>query len=285
MFEELQKIESSPEHLNLVRINYGLDQGVLESYIADETAIKEEEISNICIKHEIEEGIQVSPSLEDDCLSIEECIEESREENGYLESEEPKQKQYPKKVVKKTENEKLYEFKCHICSLEFPKMQMLSTHCRSHSPETLPKVLCPWCGVALNSWKRCMAHKSKHIRETDDFICRLCNVSYKKKSAYDKHLTIKHGPGAVRFICSQCGKEFKERNILKNHEKIHLPDELKLKHPCIYCGKKFVNGHCLKIHIARVHEKVALHTCELCGKGCITKSDLKWHMVKHSQSF
>lgn len=269
MFEELIKVESSPEHLSLVRAHYGLEQGGGVDVFSEEEIMNEDEISS---SHDIK--------LEEADFSLEENQEYSAE-SEFIESKEPKPKH--KKNFQKTESEKLYEFKCRICCLEFPKMQLLATHCRTHSPEALPEVSCPWCGVMLNSWKRCMAHKSKHLQllEADEFICRICNVSYKKKISFEKHNSSKHGPDAVRFICSQCGKEFKERNILKNHEKIHLPDELKLKHPCSYCGKKFVNGHCLKIHIARVHEKVALHTCELCGKGCITKSDLKWHMDKH----
>lgn len=125
-----------------------------------------------------------------------------------------------------------------------------------------------------------MTHKSKHIEEKDVFKCDLCNITYKTRVAFEKHVQMKHGPDAVKFVCSQCGKQFKEKQILKNHLKVHLPDELKLKYPCSYCSKKFVNSHCLKIHVARIHDKIALHTCELCGKGCITSSDLRWHMVK-----
>ena len=57
------------------------------------------------------------------------------------------------------------------------------------------------------------------------------------------------------FYPIECGRSFKEKQILKNHERVHLPDEQKLKYPCSYCDKKFVNNHCLKIHIARIHER------------------------------
>lgn len=186
-----------------------------------------------------------------------------------------------KRKIEQTEVEKLYDFKCHVCDLSFLKMQLLATHCRDVH-QCAPQVSC-WCGQVLSSWKRLMAHKTKHTKDENELSCQECGVSYKTRASYDKHILTKHGPDglAVKFICAICGKEFKERQIMKNHEKIHLPDELKLKHPCSYCGKKFVNNHCLKIHVARVHEKIALHTCELCGKGCITKSDLKWHMDKH----
>lgn len=260
MFVELEQLES-PEQVISTRLKFGL-AGDIEIQPIDE----------------LYDVLEESDRNKD--FQAEEYIEEHLNEDPPSPDPPPHPKRRPqRKNLHKTENEKLYEFKCHKCAEEFPKMQMLSSHCRSEH-QTIPQVLC-WCGTVLSTWKRLMAHKSKHINEADEFTCGLCRISYKKKSAFDKHNATRHGPDAERFICSQCGKEFKERQILKNHEKTHLPDELKLKHPCSYCVKKFVNSHCLKIHIARVHEKVALHTCELCGKGCITKSDLKWHMDKH----
>lgn len=283
MQEMFDKLERNPtksdltevENINLIRIHFGLMEGASEVLLDPSDEI-EEDSKEADIKDD-------KPDFFMDCYEQEAEYIDGSDTIAYEETPSPSQdnrrKSYRRKNLEKTENEKLYEFKCHICDLEFSKMQLLSAHCRS-SHQTNPQVLC-WCGVVLSTWKRLMAHKSKHIKEDDEFNCSKCNISYKTKSAFEKHNLTKHGPDAVRFMCAICGKEFKERQVLKNHEKIHLPDELKLKHPCTYCAKKFVNSHCLKIHIARVHEKVALHTCELCGKGCITKSDLKWHMDKH----
>jgi hypothetical protein len=257
MWSELERFtEVTTEEINEIRIRFGL--GVLE--VPPITVEDEEEV----VESEIE-------------IAVEEYLEEDEE----LDPTESPIVARQKRKIQKSEDEKLYEFKCHVCRQEFPKMLLLSAHCKTEH-QTLPQVLC-WCGTALSSWKRLMAHKAKHIKESGDFNCSDCGSSYKTKSAFEKHQEMKHGPNAVKFICAQCGKEFKEKQILKNHERTHLPDELKLKHPCTICGKKFVNNHCLKIHIARIHEKVALHTCELCGKGCITKSDLNWHKDSHTQ--
>lgn len=280
MFNELDQHRGenqlSLEELNLVRVHFGLSPcDEFTEFPEDhlEEGANEADTNPMDIQQEDKEESALEYD-EEDALLTEDC-EATLDDK--LESPSSKRKNCRKKNLQKTESEKLYEFKCHVCDLEFVKMQLLSSHCRT-AHQTNPKVLC-WCGAVLSTWKRLMAHKSKHIKEDDEFSCKDCKVSYKTKSAFEKHNLLRHGPNAVRFMCAICGKEFKERQILRNHEKIHLPDELKLKHPCSYCAKKFVNSHCLKIHVARVHEKVALHTCELCGKGCITKSDLKWHMV------
>ena len=284
MFKELRQhngeTQLSLDELNRIRIHFGLAQctELTEDHLDIEDNV-ESDSNPMDIKEDEESDIKDNNEeyYEEEVQFINDC-ESALDENVESTCTSSKRKIHHKKNLEKTENEKLYEFKCHVCELEFPKMQLLSSHCRNLH-QSSPKVLC-FCGAVLSTWKRLMAHKSKHIKEDDEFNCKDCKISYKTKSAFEKHNLLKHSPGAVKFMCAICGKEFKERQILKNHEKIHLPDELKLKHPCIYCGKKFVNSHCLKIHIARVHEKVALHTCELCGKGCITKSDLKWHMVR-----
>lgn len=251
MFDELQSAESEIEMMR-IRARFGLE---LEEEHLEESSVlvKEEESADEVFTE------YLLPTEGDD-------TELYLEEGSEIESEKKTaRKSYQRRKVEKTENEKLYEFKCHMCGEEFLKMQALSVHCRSNH-QTNPQVLC-FCGTILSTWKRLMAHKSKHIKEDDDYKCDCCSISYKTKSAFEKHLKTRHGPdGPIKFVCSICGKQFKERQILKNHERVHLPDELKLKHPCLYCGKKFVNAHCLKIHVARIHEKVALHTCEICGK-------------------
>lgn len=278
MFNELERAQTENEILT-IRAKFGLSNNILESEEHDmdnDSAIVKQEDCEVLDDRVFTEYLL--PTEVDDACETEEYLDENDEE---VECSNTKvRKTYQRKKTEKTENEKLYEFKCHVCGEEYPKMQVLSIHCRTVH-QTNPQVLC-WCGALLSTWKRLMAHKSKHIQENDEYKCDCCSISYKTKTAFEKHLKARHGPdGPIKFVCSICGKQFKERQILKNHERVHLPDDLKLKHPCLYCGKKFVNSHCLKIHIARIHEKVALHTCEVCGKSCITKSDLKWHMDKH----
>lgn len=125
--------------------------------------------------------------------------------------------------------------------------------------------------------------RARLFKGEDVYKCNECKLNYKTQQAYDKHMKNKHGENSTKFICSVCGRSFKEKQILKNHEKIHLPDEEKLKYPCKFCEKKFINSHCLKVHVARIHEKISYFFCEICGKGCTTKSDLLWHMDKHTQ--
>lgn len=67
----------------------------------------------------------------------------------------------------KTEEEKLFDFTCHVCKLEFPKMCFLSKHCRAEH-NCLPQVNCP-CGQVLGTWNRLLIHKRKHFPEKSHY--------------------------------------------------------------------------------------------------------------------
>lgn len=70
-------------------------------------------------------------------------------------------------ILQKTEDEKLFDFTCHVCELEFPKMLLLSKHCRTEH-NCLPQVVC-MCNKTLGTWKRLMIHKRKHLAEKTGF--------------------------------------------------------------------------------------------------------------------
>lgn len=185
-----------------------------------------------------------------------------------------------KKKYRKSNDEKMFDFVCHICSEEFQKMCFLSKHCR-RVHNCLPQVNC-FCGKQLGTWKRLLIHKQLHFPQKLDYECVECKLVYKLKTSYESHMKSKHGPNAKKFVCSQCARCFKDARTLVAHEKTHLPDYLKLTHPCDICNKKFVNKNSLKSHITSVHEMASLFTCETCGKGFSTKSNLKSHLYVHS---
>jgi Zinc-finger double-stranded RNA-binding/Zinc finger, C2H2 type len=259
MFEEIL-LEPSTSNLNAIRAKYELLP------IIEENDLEKTEEESMVFYEEGNDDFQAEYIIEEEHL--EDHLEEAAEKCN--------------KPATKENIERLFLFKCHVCCEEFPKMQQLSTHCKSIHNET-PLVECV-CGKILSSWKRLMDHRARHLKDENEYKCTECKLSYKTQLAYQKHIEKKHGKYEVnKFVCTTCGRNFKDKQVLKNHEKTHLPDDQKLRFPCLQCDKKFINNHCRKIHIARVHEKISFFFCEHCGKGCTTKSDLLWHMDKHTQ--
>lgn len=61
-----------------------------------------------------------------------------------------------------------------------------------------------------------------------------------KQETFEAHVKAKHSPESEKYICDHCGKQFAEKNVLRKHVHTHLPNDLKLIHPCPICGKRSV---------------------------------------------
>lgn len=167
-----------------------------------------------------------------------------------------------------------------MCLEEFPKMFLLSTHTRSKH-NCLPRVAC-MCGKMLATWDSLLAHHRKHSSDTFEYDCNICNAKFKTRNGLTIHIKFKHTKLPQHFICHQCGKNFATPHILKIHEKVHLPDELKYTYECHVCNKMLTTATSLKLHISTVHEHNKLFICELCNKGFSTKSNLRSHLICHT---
>lgn len=64
------------------------------------------------------------------------------------------------------------------------------------------------------------------------------NASYINKKGIEDHVVLKHRIDSRRFTCKVCSKEFSMPALLRKHELIHLPNDIRLIHPCPHCDKK-----------------------------------------------
>ena len=85
-----------------------------------------------------------------------------------------------------------------------------------------------------------------------------------KKFSLPSHITNAHSE--PKFVCTVCGSKFKQETYLRYHMKTHNPGGTEKHHQCEECGKKFVNGHTLKKHIAWTHQKDFKFECQHCAK-------------------
>lgn len=195
MFTELDE-NKSLDDINTIRSRYNLDPGIIIEETNDSTyghivVNVEEEICTESIENDESEIIE-QEIIEEDFK-----IEEHFTETDNLSNKKIHKKQSPNR----NEIEKLYQFKCHECNLEFPKMHSLTIHCKQEH-NTKPQVEC-LCGKKLSTWKRLMDHKARHFKDDNAFKCAECNLHYKTLAAYEKHLEKKHGENAEKFICSR----------------------------------------------------------------------------------
>ncbi|XP_059094187.1 zinc finger protein 184-like [Tigriopus californicus] len=138
-------------------------------------------------------------------------------------------------------------------------------------------------------YKECRWPKKcyKYFPKENVFQCDTCGKKYSSKIAFDAH--IKQHQGIERFKCSHCDYGTNIKMILIDHEKNHLRDkgltnadtDLVLYHQCDQCGKEFSQKQTLRDHIKRIHLGIVkVRQCKDCGQTFQSQSSLYIHKRK-----
>lgn len=288
MFSELEEHEkenfvSQNDILN-IRHRYEIKRhsDALEMIDVKTECNYEEDFQNV-EQHENEKN-NLLPESDVEWENIEEIEEENRGDYHIQVSKSPEKtvqkssKSIEQKIMKKSKDEDMFDYYCHICHQTFDRMCFLSNHTRKEH-DCLPQVACS-CGRFLATWDSLMAHKRKHS-EAGEWICDLCNANFITKNGLSIHIKFKHQTQQPLHLCTVCGKEFKDSTTLKSHERTHLPISERYVHECHICQKKFTQKGSLKIHISYVHEGQKSIMCHLCSKSFSSNHYLKIHIQTH----
>ena len=86
------------------------------------------------------------------------------------------------------------------------------------------------------------------------FECELCKTCFKQKSDLVRHKSTMHFfTPSLELTCGTCGKVFKRKDKLQQHEQIHTKQDIKIV--CEICHKQFKTKDGLKAHRIGFHEK------------------------------
>lgn len=165
----------------------------------------------------------------------------------------------------------------------------------------LPKAQeCPICGKLV---KHIQKHQEAVHMKLKNHTCQICDKAFYKKSGLTRHFLMVHEEDK-NFVCDTCNKAYGEKSLLTRHKKRcglqkisffckpckkHVSDmkthceseHSNLKNPCSTCHRRFETNEKLKNHIFIVHTRK--HYCDLCGKGFISKYDVRRHLETHKQ--
>lgn len=144
---------------------------------------------------------------------------------------------------------------------------------------------CRACEKIFSLKKFYKYHMSKH-KIKNKYLCDQCGCNFIKLSSLKKHLSNhnhcnlpKPDSASIKFICHICGKVFKTKTNLTEHENVCSGS---YPFSCIDCDKRFPSRTKLKQHEQLKHEKNYIKQCEKCGKGFVKLSDYKTHLLTHS---
>ncbi|XP_041659085.1 zinc finger protein ZFMSA12A-like isoform X2 [Cheilinus undulatus] len=160
-------------------------------------------------------------------------------------------------------------YKCSQCGKAFRRASDLSAHRRTKCTEAA--YICIKCGDSFQTAQ----DKSKH-RCGQKLDCSQCGKRYRNLQLLGKH-ELTHTQGQT-YTCRQCGVVYSSISELRNHQKIHPPQ---LSNQCGQCGKFFSSATTLAAHEIR-HQQKRTEVCPSCGKGFKNKPELKVHMRSHT---
>jgi len=183
-------------------------------------------------------------------------------------------------------------FQCKVCFKELSSRSSLCTHMKTHNDSS--KISCTKCGTTF----RLKHHLRRHESLIHGIGERKPPTAYKKQSSGDRI-----------FECEICQKQFTTKQSKSRHKNtIHNPkkqqqvmDQQKTNTPknivdssspfaCEICGKAFKTETASKVHQGKAHgflqnAKQKNHMCEFCDVCFASKTDLRYHVMRHTGEF
>ena len=191
-------------------------------------------------------------------------------------------------------------FDCVTCGQKFKTKGTLKQHALIH--KEVPTCICDLCGCAFNRPSHLRHHiKNRHEKEnskgsvkysrsskrsrglTSDghcsktYECKICNVECEKLCSLLEHFTESHSDKLGNLLCCNCGKQYKEEQKFKDHQK-----NCGAKWKCNFCGKVYFTTSSMGLHRRTHTGEEQPYTCKYCGKACRTKFLVREHERVHT---
>lgn len=303
-----QLIRKQNELLQYLNIS---NQQLVESSSKPESVRDDEEVVD-CIEELYEDTENDDIEIETD-VEMEAIAGESTEDYENDEGEEAAQTGVPRSrdIEYREQQPKLVLTPNFLKAREVIKQ---NTHQESTAPlECLPATLiinhseksvfvCSRCNIEFSSEEEAKLHINDHKFNAAGQACNFCNMIFKTRHNYEKHLESVHNN--TKFVCQVCGKVFdskiQHRSHQRNHDQtlrlvvkclmLNQNSYLKLifRYPCPFdkCTKAFRVKHHLNNHL-RVHTKDSPFECsfEGCSARFRQKHALTIHERKHTGDY
>ncbi|XP_072744535.1 uncharacterized protein [Anoplolepis gracilipes] len=164
-----------------------------------------------------------------------------------------------------------YNYSCEQCGKMFKVQSDYTTHMKDHDTESC---VCDICGTSYPSKSSLYFHKHyKHKTKVKEFECQICRKRFKTQKNLESHAELHK----MKYVCEQCGMEFKFKYGLTKHLRTHSGEKSYL---CAICGKTFGCLSSQKIHLL-THVGERPYVCDICGQSFTQRSPMMLHRKKH----
>lgn len=156
---------------------------------------------------------------------------------------------------------------CKLCVQCFDTDEDLQAHIITHKPQEFD---------TLNSDTKCKRGRKPRIGPKT-FGCTVCSTSFEKRRELIKHRELIHGIMRPVHTCTTCGKQYKEKQSLRAHLRVHTGER---PYVCSHCGNAFSDAKTWKDHERR-HRGEKPFLCTTCGKSFTYRQSFTRHMKFH----
>ncbi|XP_035712969.1 gastrula zinc finger protein XlCGF57.1-like [Folsomia candida] len=207
----------------------------------------------------------------------------------------------------------LKQYSCPSCQFKTQYKINMSTHFkRMHDPASRRLFECYFCGRKLISRAGLDRHINTHTTEREQVRCTFPGFgsTFSSKYSVNGHWKMEHAENPVRFGCTLCTKEFKNRGNLNKHIATHTKEKTNkcatcgwsfldisalVRHrwthqqdstgqpvfPCQECPRTYLDKNSLTFHVKSYHSSAAtIHSCKFCDYTTNYKSHLNRHMKR-----
>ncbi|XP_055848511.1 zinc finger protein ZFP2-like [Episyrphus balteatus] len=169
---------------------------------------------------------------------------------------------------------------CTICQKQFSKERYLRHHLRTtHKINIKANYPCNRCTrkfMQKLSWERHQKiHDDPNLNKP--VSCEICGKFYINKQTLKAHIRSIHIDIGKKYVCEECGAQFKGISSLKTHKITHTGE---FPFECEKCDRRFQSKANLFVH-QDTHTETP-YVCEICNKPSTTLRGLRLHMVNHS---
>ncbi|KAG8259359.1 hypothetical protein J6590_014827 [Homalodisca vitripennis] len=193
------------------------------------------------------------------------------------------------------------QFPCSQCPYKAKRKAHLKAHLRCVDQ----RFGCDRCGRSYKHKTHLLTHQRYECGEAPQFPCPRCPYRAKRKSHLKAHLACKHldtesmiflklksvgccssvlsvihryafsntGDPDKRFVCGDCGRNYKRKDHLVRHQRYECGKEPQF--PCKYCEYRAKRASHLQRHMVNRH--VGYMLCDDCGRVYKYKGTLTFH--------
>lgn len=143
---------------------------------------------------------------------------------------------------------------------------------------------CSLCNITFLTWRSMLNHRTKRHPETHNkdryknrptYYCSTCGKEYRDKGNLNQHEETH--TRSQSYTCDLCGKSYRTKNYIQLHLLSHRNEK---NFVCDQCGRSFYCVSKLNTH-TQIHQNLKLQ-CDMCDKVFFTRYNLSKHKKTHT---